>query len=311
MATALDKESISIFEKLLREQLPTELKLVVQLAVQEKVQDFFEERKKVEVQNPLLRIIHDLTEEALNENLRELVVGVITDQVDDHLMNMRCRVAFDVICSELVHETVNNDFEEVYNDIEIELTRESILNECINELIGEFVNVIVDEIKEDLLEAHSSREKRAVENQLKEVVASRLLLTHLMNSISENFATVQMEYYSKALVQRMMASRLLSLMNEIEGEIGGLVKNDILKYAFSQFGHELMQEALIREIQDMSEVLMEDIDSKEQARLAIQYQQEGRSHKLAYAPYTLIPDDLKENKSEKVTKKEEEEEEDG
>lgn len=200
VSDSLNKESQIVYEGILRERLPVELRYVVEFAVQENVQDFIQERKKQQkVSNPLLRLIYDLMEEALHENMVDLVTEVVNERVDDHLMTMRCRVAFHTILFELIEQVISENFEELYADVEIEIAGLSIVAETTDEMIQDFVGVIVDEIKENLLEAQLSKERIAVEHHLKNGLITRLLLLYLMNSISDKFSTVQMEYFSKAL----------------------------------------------------------------------------------------------------------------
>ena len=144
ISESLDKELTSIYENLLREQLPLEIKEVVHLSVQENVQDFIQKRKeKHEIANPLLRLIHDLTEEALLGMTRAVVAEVVNEWVDDHLMTMRCSVAFDTILHELVEQTVADNFMALSEDVEVELAAESTLHESVDELIADFVDVIL------------------------------------------------------------------------------------------------------------------------------------------------------------------------
>ena len=154
----------------------------------------------------------------------------------------------------------------------------------------------IDEIKENLLEAQLSKERIAVEHHLKNGLITRLLLLYLMNSISDKFSTVQMEYFSKALVQQMMIARLLSILNEVQTDIGGVVKNEIMKHTFSELTREIIQGSLISELQELSGCLLDSVDQQEQEKLVAIYESEGRSHRLAYAHFTL-PEGFREGMS--------------
>ena len=275
--------------------MPIEVDAVVHLAIDENVQQFLESKKKKEVQNPLLRIIHDLLDDAVLDSTKEIVEEVITEKVDDHLMSMRCRVAFHSLLGEIIDGIIHDDFTEMYQDVDVDVTRESILNECIDEIIGSFVNDIVDEIQDDLKEAQLASERKAIESSLMDVFVARQMMIYFMHSISENFHTVQFEYHAMKIVERMVATHLVSIIDEIENEMGGTVNNEVIKYIVSKFYHTIMQESLLTDLQNLSVDLLEDIDRVEQRQLAKEYQKEGRDPRLAYeepsfpSDFTEIP----------------------
>ena len=273
-----------MYDQLIKSQLPIEVRAVVELTVEECVQMFMDAKKKNEneIQNPLLRLIHDLIDEVSGEECKDIVEEVITEKVDDHLMGMRCRIAHDALLDEIMATFVNNNFEDMYVDVEVDVTRENLLHECIDEIIDSFVHDIVNELQEDLLEARLSAGRKAVEDRLKESYLARELLIYFMQQMSENFHTVKFEYYAKVMVERMVATRLVGIMDDIESELGSMVKNNVIKEIVSKFFHKIMQRSLITELQHLSEGMLQDIDCKEQRKLVTELEKEGRDIRIAY-----------------------------
>ena len=92
----------------------------------------------------------------------------------------------------------------------------------------------------------------------------------------------------------MVAARLLSIINEIQTAIGGMVKNEVIKHIVSKFYHKIMQESLIVELQDLSTELLQDIDAVEQEKLSEELRRDGRDPRLAYVEPSF-PRDFTEN----------------
>ena len=120
-------------------------------------------------------------EEQLSIDVRDVVVSTITEIVDEHLMQMRCRKIYDVIVSELITEVVNSQFVSICDEVDVEISTDSLLSEAVDDVLNDTIQTILNEMKSEYEEALKYREKNAVEAKLKEVLAPRLMLTYLMN----------------------------------------------------------------------------------------------------------------------------------
>ena len=249
---AFTAEVDRVFTGLLQEMIPQEVRLCVEEAVREQVQAYMDQKKKQEAQNPLLRLIHDIIDEGVRDGCRGIVVETINEEVDEHLLQMRCRVAFDSLVSDILIDYMAESFDTLVLEVAEELVCDDLLYEVADEYSREETVTFLDGIQRELEEAKSLREKRAVAEAMKEVVVKRLLLAYLMNSISDKFATVQvfhlsrhdqittlmriafvqLEYFARAQVERMLAARLVSLVQGVQNTLSDVVKVSlaIIKY---------------------------------------------------------------------------------
>jgi hypothetical protein len=179
------------FAKLLDEFIPREVKLCVEQAVREEVEAYMDQKRKKEIQNPLLKLINDLIDESIVEGSRKVVVETINETVDEHLLQMRCRIAFDYIVAEIIDNDLVESFDSLRVDVAEEIVCDDILFETTDVIIQKEVDVFLESIHKELEKAHTLREKKAVSDGMKDVVVKRLLLAYLMSSISDRFATVQ------------------------------------------------------------------------------------------------------------------------
>ena len=138
----------------------------------------------------------DVTEETVQEGARRAAVEAVNEIVDDHLLQMRCRVAFDALITEIASETASEDFPTLLQEVSDEVTRDALMHEVVDSIVHEDVAALLEDLREEVNEAHRTRERREVTSRVREVVVMRLLLTYLMNSISEKFHTVQVSSYT-------------------------------------------------------------------------------------------------------------------
>jgi len=249
---AFTAEVDRVFTGLLQGMIPQEVRLCVEEAVREQVQAYMDQKKKQEAQNPLLKLIHDLIDEGVRDGCRGIVVETINEEVDEHLLQMRCRVAFESLVSDILIDYMGESFDTLVLEVAEEMVCDDLLYEVADEYSREETVTFLDGIQRELEEAKSLREKRAVAEAMKEVVVKRLLLAYLMNSISDKFATVQvfhlsrhdqittliriafvqLEYFARAQVERMLAARLVSLVQGVQNTLSDVVKVSlaIIKY---------------------------------------------------------------------------------
>lgn len=198
---AVDKDFLlsvnNEFAKLFEEFIPREVKLCVEQAVREEVEAYMDQKKKKEAQNPLLKLINHLIEESVVDGSRRVVVETINEAVDEHLLQVRCRIAFDCIVEEIVDKDLMESFDSLCVDVAEEIVCDDILFEVTDGIIHKEVNIFLESMRKELEEAHNMRERKAVSDGMKEVVVKRLLLAYLMSSISDSFATVQVELYCR------------------------------------------------------------------------------------------------------------------
>lgn len=266
---AVDKDFLlsvnNEFAKLFEEFIPREVKLCVEQAVREEVEAYMDQKRKKEAQNPLLKLINHLIEESVVDGSRRVVVETINEAVDEHLLQVRCRIAFDCIVEEIVDKDLMESFDSLCVDVAEEIVCDDILFEVTDGIIHKEVNIFLESMRKELEEAHNMRERKAVSDGMKEVVVKRLLLAYLMSSISDSFATVQMEYFARAQVERMVAARLISLMQGAQDRLTGIVKNAVLKDIVSAFSKRPLQDLAVHQLQLLSSDLLDSIDEDEES----------------------------------------------
>jgi hypothetical protein len=106
-------------------------------------------------------------------------------------MQMRCRIAFNSLLSELVVSILQTSFEPLCVEVAEEAVCHDVLYEVTDSLVCKEIEQHVASLQKELAEAHGQRERRAVADRMQEVVVTRLLLAYLMSSIGDRFATVQ------------------------------------------------------------------------------------------------------------------------
>lgn len=177
IAQAVSETSLYMYNTLLKELVPIECQKIVEDAISENVREFLDKRRKAETQNPIVQLVNDILEECFFENTQKAVELAITEAVDEHLFQMKCYVVLDNLIADFIRE----DFPQAIDAVDLETAVDKLISEVVNEAAHFEVTCVLDDLKFEVEEALRTRDRRAVEARLKEVLIVRLLLGYLMS----------------------------------------------------------------------------------------------------------------------------------
>jgi hypothetical protein len=263
-ARRMENESMNrAVETIISNEMAHLIPLLVKEAIREEANAYLN-RKKMAVQNPLLRLIFDLCDEVVDEMLPRVAEKAVEEEVNTFLVERRVVKAFGYLTEELFADIFVDLIDEAITESDFELGAESVIDTAIQELLREDVSRVLGELEGEKIRAVRQDDMRIIGEHLRNGVAKRMILGHLMISIANNFETVLLEHQSRCVVRRFIAHRLLQLVTEAGDAKASLQESSISREIFRALSMGPIQDMAVDALVQCAHAMMNDVDEQEE-----------------------------------------------
>jgi len=266
---------LRVLETIISGVMTTDAPRLVKESIKEEANEYLN-RKKNAVKNPLLRIIFDLCDEAAGELVPQIATQAVSEAVNEFLVERRCHKALGYIALEMFSDEFPQLIAEAIPEADLEIAQDTVISEVMMEVLEEDVAEVMGGLETDKRSAVRQDDMRIIGEHLKENMAKRMLLGHLMMSIANNFEEVQLEHQSRSVVRRFIAHRLLQLVTDAGNAMTSLKESKMARDVYCALSCGTIQELSIDAMVTASKGVLSGVDAQE-ARLAGMWARESRA----------------------------------
>lgn len=213
--------------------------------------------------NPLLGVIASLSDDVLSEVTYNVCKSSIQEIVEEHLADRELYNAQDVIESEVLSELMSVIASDGIFDVSCLDAQAAVLSSFIRSHdMG--LKAIAEECLQDEIESVSDfrrrQDRNAIKNTLQRTFGRQVVLSHLMLSMTNRFDRVLTTHFTKGIFYRMMAQRLLHLVEGVEGRAQAVMNSDIESFVFEKVAVPSIQDELVNQLVSSMLAVEDDID---------------------------------------------------
>lgn len=260
-----EETEISILNAILDEALLPLVHSVCKVSLDELAEKFLCDRPKPPQDNPLLYAVLQLIDDIISLEARAVAIEAIDFIVDEHFALKQCENVFDAVSEELMQELLPPLIPECYMCVEEETVCAALLDEVCTEIVASTTSTEYQSASTAAQEHRNNIELLAVKAIAERTVVRRMLLGHVIMTMITRYEKVLTSYYARGVVHRILANKLLLLVEEIERRVDAPKQNAIISMIFEKLLLGDIQNELISHLINASldkEGLIDEIESR-------------------------------------------------
>jgi hypothetical protein len=236
---------------------------VLKETITETINVYIEHRQTQAKKNPLVRVVLELLEGVLVEEIMGVVRLAINDIINDYLAVAHCQRGLDKIFTELMGDIGHPLALEAWMEMDESTSIDIILNEVLSELISEVSKTGFQEMINENSELYERAQMNHVGVGAGNVIGKQIVMSHLMYLMGKNFDSIIVQRMTKGIVNVNVISRLLSILNFSEFEIKSVTSNECSKKLLKSSIEPALKEVLLEKLKVISSEIVDQIDIME------------------------------------------------
>lgn len=258
-----------ILLELINEESNKMIRAIAVSAIKESAELYLRSRPNTST-NPIVSVILQICNEVVDPICKSLVRETIQENVNDYLLDQHAISIFNKISLEYMISIpipgVDGDFLalDIVNDSLIECEEEesvtSISREVVIDEAKEIANEILYTMKKEQEEAQRIEDRRLISLAFQKSIAKRLALAHLLISITDGFENVLLEHHTREIVKRMIAERLIGVLDEIDHQQSAISHSLVLRESWLSLVIPQMRKQLLDLLWESASSDVEEIE---------------------------------------------------
>lgn len=210
--------------------------------------------------NPIVNVINMLFVEEILSMVRLIVKLAIKECIDEYLRDKHADQIFNRVSAELVQEMLPRLAPQLLDEYELDDTACDIINEVADVYISDIAYSASLEETVDKLATQRKLDMNGIGMALGKMMIRTLVTGHMMMSISDNFNRTLIKYHIKGIVRRLIAARLIAIINRDEKNKRALKKSAIVTSIAGNVLYPVIRFKLLHEYTDKSEEVLQMMD---------------------------------------------------